>query len=239
MSAWLAGLLAGWCVLRLCRVDRRWPWRVADLVPTDGSTRTTGARRPPGARSSALPRRRPPARAPHRPVRAPARRRGGPVPRDLVVVIDLLHVAVSAGHTLHTAIDQVGRAGDGPVAAALRDVARAFDQGHALVDALGELPGSLGPEVRPLVTTLVASLRSGAPLAPALQRLADAERRRARRRAEERVRRLPVLLLAPLVGLVLPAFVVLTIVPVGWTTARAGVLSASAAPAPIVEQELP
>lgn len=161
------------------------------------------------------------------------------MPRDLVVVIDLLHVAVSAGHTLHTAIDQVGRAGDGPVAAALRDVARAFDQGHALVDALGELPGSLGPEVRPLVTTLVASLRSGAPLAPALQRLADAERRRARRRAEERVRRLPVLLLAPLVGLVLPAFVVLTIVPVGWTTARAGVLSASAAPAPLVEQELP
>jgi hypothetical protein len=37
-----------------------------------------------------------------------------------------------------------------------------------------------------------------------------------------------VLLLGPLVGLVLPAFVVVTIVPVAVTTARAGLLPASA-----------
>ena len=89
-------------------------------------------------------------------------------------------------------------------------------------------PTGLGPPVRPLVTTLTASLRSGAPPGPSLQRLADAQRQRQRRRAEERVRRLPVLLLAPLVGLVMPAFVVLTIVPVAVTTARAGLVPASA-----------
>jgi Flp pilus assembly protein TadB len=150
------------------------------------------------------------------------------VSADLVVVVDLLHVAVSAGHTLHTALAAVGSAGSGPVAAGLARVDGSFARGRGLVDALGDLPDDLGPAVRPLVTTLVASLRSGAPLGPALQRLADAERRRERRRAEERVRRLPVTLLAPLVGLVLPAFVVLTIVPVAWTTARAGLVPASA-----------
>ena len=97
------------------------------------------------------------------------------------------------------------------------------------------MPDDLGPAVRPLVTALVSTTRAGAPLAPALQRLADTERRRQRREAETRVRRLPVLLLAPLVGLVLPAFVVLTIVPVATTTARTGlvpVLGHSALPLP-------
>jgi pilus assembly protein TadC len=110
-----------------------------------------------------------------------------------------------------------------------------------MADALEELTRAIGPEARPLVTALSSSLRSGAPLAPGLQRLADAQRRRQRRRAEERIRRLPVLLLAPLVGLVLPAFVVLTIVPVALTTARTGLTPAigQSAPPPIPTRSPP
>ncbi len=151
-------------------------------------------------------------------------------------MVDLLAVAVSAGHTLHTAMGLVGAADSGPVGRGLSEVDAGFRRGRPLLDALADLPDLLGPEVRPLVATLTSSMRSGAPLTPALQRLADSERRRQRRRSEERVRRLPVLLLAPLVGLVLPAFVVLTIVPVALTTARSGlmpVLGRSAPPPPI------
>jgi pilus assembly protein TadC len=221
MIAWLLGLAGAWSVLRWFGVDRRWPWRVADLAPPSGGT----AGPPRGVRVARS--------APWGPARTwhgvrDRRRRARAVTADLVVTVDLLHVAVSAGHTLHTALVEVGRSGSGPVAAGLARVDASFARGHTLIDALGELPDELGPAVRPLATTLVASLRSGAPLGPALQRLADAERRRERRRAEERVRRLPVTLLAPLVGLVLPAFVVLTIVPVAWTTARAGLMPASA-----------
>ena len=154
---------------------------------------------------------------------------------DVVVVTDLLRVAVSAGHTLHSAVCIVAAARTGPVAAGLATAHAEFGRGRPLLDALGSMSDDLGPGVRPLVTTLVSASRAGAPLAPALQRLADAERRRQRRDAETRVRRLPVLLLAPLVGLVLPAFVVLTIVPVVTTTARTGlmpVLGHSALPFP-------
>ena len=231
MTAWIAGLLAGWAVLRLSGVDRRWPWRIGGLAPPTTS-RNRRAPRHRAAGASRNDRRR---RSDGRSLRSgisgfggTVRRRRSAPPADLVTVIDLLHVAVSAGHTLHTALSAVGRTGNGPVAAALARAEGSFERGRGTAEALAELPAQLGPAVRPLVTTLLASLRSGAPLAPALLRLADAERRRERRRAEERVRRLPVVLLAPLVGLVLPAFVVLTIVPVGWTTARAGLVPVSA-----------
>jgi pilus assembly protein TadC len=136
-------------------------------------------------------------------------------------------VTVAAGHSLHTAIVAVASTDAGPIAGALAAAHAAFERGRTMVDALGELDRA-GGDADALRATLVAALHSGAAPGPALQRLGDQLRRRRRRRAESRVRRLPVLLLGPLVGLVLPAFVVVTIVPVAVTTARAGLLPASA-----------
>jgi type II secretory pathway component PulF len=216
MTTWLLAVAAGWSVLRWFGADRRWPWRVGALVT--GTSRPERRRRTRGSIGRGA---------------IDRRDRTGSA-ADVATVADLLHVAVSAGHSLHGAIAAVAGTSSGRAGAALARVDAAFGRGRRMIDALDELHASLGAEARPLVTALASSLRSGAPLAPALQRLADAERRRQRRRAEERVRRLPVLLLVPLVGLVLPAFVVLTIVPVALTTARTGlspVLGLSA-PAP-------
>ena len=69
------------------------------------------------------------------------------------------------------------------------------------------------PRLRPLADALLASDRLGAPVGPALARLATEERAALRRRAEAHARRVPVRLLFPLVFLVLPAFVLLTVVP--------------------------
>lgn len=226
MTAWVLGLAAAWAVVRMCRIDRTWPWRVAELEPVRRGVHR-GPRLLSGRRRRST-RPRPSHRPRGRGRRGRDRGRERAVEADLVTAIDLLQVASSAGHTLHTGVAEVGRVGTGPVCAGLAEVDGAFARGRPLADALGDLPDRLGPPVRPLVTTLTASLRSGAPPGPSLQRLGDAQRQRQRRRAEERVRRLPVLLLAPLVGLVMPAFVVLTIVPVAVTTARAGLVPASA-----------
>ena len=217
----LLSVLAGWAVLRGLGADHVWPWRLADLV--DGSASSSGgAQRARGRAQRARGRAR------------STRRRGGPrtaalrrqrvaeLERDVPVTVDLLHLAVTAGHSLHTAVTAVGRAGTGPAARALADAVELHERGARLVDALEGLPARHGPALRPLTTTLCVAASSGSPLGPALQRLADAERRRLRRRTEERVRRLPVLLLGPLVGLILPAFVLLAIVPVALTTAGAG-----------------
>ena len=55
--------------------------------------------------------------------------------------------------------------------------------------------------------------RYGAPLGPALERIAADVRRRRQRRAEEAARKVPVALLFPLVLCILPAFALLTVAP--------------------------
>jgi hypothetical protein len=82
-----------------------------------------------------------------------------------------------------------------------------------LVTALQQYGDELGRSGHELVAILIASERDGAPLARGLERAADAVRRAQRRDLERRARRLPVTLLVPLVCCVLPAFVVLTVVP--------------------------
>ncbi|MBW8824910.1 MAG: type II secretion system F family protein [Acidobacteria bacterium] len=138
---------------------------------------------------------------------------GAAVADGLAEVVDLFGLAVSAGRTVPAAVEAVGRRADGVVAAALGQVAHEIALGRRCADALEELPGLLGEQVRPLVAALVASERYGAPLGDGLDRLAADVRADRRRRAEERARRVPVKLLFPLVCCVLPAFALLTVAP--------------------------
>jgi tight adherence protein C len=143
-----------------------------------------------------------------------ARRRAARALADgLPEVLDLLALAVGAGLTVPLAVTAVGRRAQGPVAEALADAVEGARQGQRLADALDSAGSRLGAEARPLFGALAASERYGAPLGPSLDRQAAEARADRRRRAEERARRVPVLLLFPLVLCVLPAFGLLTVVP--------------------------
>jgi tight adherence protein C len=131
----------------------------------------------------------------------------------IALAADLLAMAVAAGLTPYLALEQVMRFAPAPVAGRCGAVLAAVRQGQRLVDALdGEAARS--PALAPLFATLAASERSGAPAGAALARLAASTRARERRRAMARARTTPVRLLFPLVFLVLPAFVLLTVAPV-------------------------
>jgi hypothetical protein len=132
--------------------------------------------------------------------------------RELPVVVDLLGVAVGAGCTPYQAVGVAARWAPPGVGTALAAVIRACDLG-ASFDAALERAVSEAPLLRPVADALLASDRLGAPVGPALGRLAAEERAALRRRAEAHARRVPVRLLFPLVFLVLPAFVLLTLVP--------------------------
>jgi type II secretory pathway component PulF len=109
------------------------------------------------------------------------------------------------------AVDAVAPRARPPWSAALGAVADRVARGQLFVDALGELAICGDPGRR-----LAGVLRGGAhggDLAGALERLARDARDLRRRRAEEAARRVPVRLLAPLVLCVLPAFVLLALVP--------------------------
>jgi tight adherence protein C len=145
--------------------------------------------------------------------RRAAARREAAIVRSLPEVVDLFHLAVTAGLTVPLAVDAVVRRSHGPI---VDELGAALDEvaiGRRLGDALHDVPARTGEVVRPLVAALVASDRYGAPLGDALGRLASEVRADRRRRAEEAARKVPVKLLFPLVSCVLPAFGLLTLAP--------------------------
>jgi tight adherence protein C len=141
------------------------------------------------------------------------RRRLAAAASGLPEVVDLLALAVSAGLTVPLALAAVAKRATGPLAAELGRACQEVALGRRLGDALDDVPARAGEAVRPLTAALLASERYGAPLAAALDRLADEVRRDRRRRADEAVRRIPVKLLFPLVTCTLPAFALLTVAP--------------------------
>lgn len=131
---------------------------------------------------------------------------------ELPVVVDLLDVAVGAGLSPSEAIELAVRWAPPSVAAVLGSVPAACRLGATFDEALRDA-GRATPAIRPVTDTVRTAIRLGAPLAPALARLADDTRADLRRAAEARARTVPVRLLFPLVFLVLPAFGLLTVVP--------------------------
>ena len=132
---------------------------------------------------------------------------------DIPEVVDLLALAVGAGCTVSRAVAAVARWGAGPLAVELACVSADADAGRRLADCLEELEGRLGDDIRPLTTGLIACDRYGAPIGATLERLAGETRAASRRRAEAAARRIPVKLVFPLVGCILPAFALLTVAP--------------------------
>ena len=135
------------------------------------------------------------------------------VERTLPDAVDLLSLVVSAGVPPRLAVAMTAARCPAPHREAWAGVTARAEAGEDFVEALSRLTVLLGPSVRPLVTALTAYEQDGVALAPALERCAAEAHRRRRIRAEEAARRVPVLMLFPLVCCVLPAFGLLTIVP--------------------------
>lgn len=132
---------------------------------------------------------------------------------DVPEVVDLLAMAVGAGLTVPQALQAVARRARGPLATVLGSVLTEAARGRRLADAIDDLPARAGEPTRPVAAALAACERYGAPVRETLDRLAVEARERQRRRAETAARRVPVLLLFPLVTCILPAFALLAVAP--------------------------
>ena len=141
------------------------------------------------------------------------RRRRDRLLAGLPEIVDLLAVAVAAGLSLAEAIATVARQGAGVIAAEFHIAASQLALGGEMLVVLRQVGERVGDPAGPLVALLSASHSSGAPAGPPLQRLAAELRTARRQRAEAAARRVPVKLLFPLVGCVLPAFALLTVAP--------------------------
>jgi pilus assembly protein TadC len=135
---------------------------------------------------------------------------------DLVVAIGL---GLAAGLHIRQAVQVVAECAsadsdDGEAACSLRSSLARLDRPESLAEVLHAWSRSIGGAADEVVAVIVESERRGTPLAVALRRLGDDRRRARHLEALEAARRAPVAMLLPLVACVLPAFVLLTVVPV-------------------------
>lgn len=135
------------------------------------------------------------------------------VRRALPELVDLLRLATTAGLTLAVAHPLVARHVAAPVGPALVEADALARAGRARADVVVEALAPLGERAHALGHVLSDHLRYGVPLLPGLERTGLELRLERRRAAELDARRVPVRLLGPLVTCVLPAFALLTVVP--------------------------
>lgn len=131
--------------------------------------------------------------------------------------LDLCAVVLGAGGTIADAVAALATSGPAPVrsaAAAARERAAA---GQHLDEALRWLRHELGPGLQPLTGSLLVAEQQGGPMGLTLSRLAAEASSQRRRLGEMRARRLPVLLLMPLVTCALPAVLVGAVMPLAVT----------------------
>lgn len=126
---------------------------------------------------------------------------------------DLFIVSVHAGLAPAEAIRRVRPVVHPLIADALNSVDLRITRGERLADALSVLIDRLGTRLATFVSAIASSERTGLPLGPALERIADDARRHRRHLVDTEARELPVRLTVPLVACTLPAFALVAIVP--------------------------
>lgn len=142
------------------------------------------------------------------------RRRRDEMAAALPDMVDLLAVCSHAGLNINLSLRRVAARAPGVLG---REVKRAVDEielGVPRSQALESLAErNRLPELEALVKVLLNSERFGTRISASLETFSAEVRSRRRRSAEEQARRAPIKILFPLAFLILPAFVLLTVVP--------------------------
>ncbi len=129
--------------------------------------------------------------------------------------VDLLAIALMAGMNPYRAFRTVGSARPTGCEKVFEDIEKRLRSGATVTEALRAVAHNEGnPELAALYRAIAGAERLGYPLGPTLMRLSGDLREREIRFAQSQARKAPVKVLFPLVFCVLPAFVLLTVVPV-------------------------
>ena len=148
-------------------------------------------------------------------------RRARAINAELPLLVDLLAATSAAGLSALIGLRRTSSAVRGPLAEELAVTIRAVDLGGAWREELDALATRCGlRDVRRVVTTILRTERLGSSLSEALRDMSADVREARRSRAAEAARKAPVKMLFPLVFLILPAFLLLTVVPVLIATLR-------------------
>lgn len=141
----------------------------------------------------------------------PVRRRREALVAALPHVVDLMAASLAVGASPAAALDRLGAAVDEPIRSELVPVVARLRLGTDPAAVWRELSGH--PQLGPLGRCLLRAAESGAPVAEAMGHLAEDLRRTSRAEVEARARTVGVRAAAPLGLCLLPAFVLVGVVP--------------------------
>jgi tight adherence protein C len=140
---------------------------------------------------------------------------------DVPQLLDLLAAGSTAGLSAEASFRQAVSCLQGPLGEDLGEVMRSVDLGVPWREALSaHVERTRDPDLARTVAVLARTEALGVPLRDATRELAASVRDARRAATLERARTAPVKMLFPLVFLILPAFLLLTVVPVLITTVR-------------------
>jgi tight adherence protein C len=150
-----------------------------------------------------------------------ARRRQARIAASVPDLVELLLATTEAGLSPAVALGRTAGVLRGPLGDEVRTTVREVELGGRWQAAMQHLVDRTDvPALRFVALTLARSQRLGSPLGVTLRRLVAELRRDRRVRAEETARKAPIKMLFPLVFLILPAFLLLTVGPVVLATIR-------------------
>ena len=133
------------------------------------------------------------------------------VARDLPLAVDLLVACTLAGQPVDRSLTVVAQAIGGPLSRRLDALLARVGLGADPLTEWGALVKD--EQFGPLARTMVRALKSGAPLASGLSRLAEDSRRDRRVVTQARARSVGVKAAGPLAACFLPAFMLIGVVP--------------------------
>jgi tight adherence protein C len=150
-----------------------------------------------------------------------AKRRQARIAAQVPDLGELLLATTQAGLTPPVAFRRAAEVLEGPLADEMDKALRQIEMGVSWREALDSLVAHVDdPSLRRVVSTLSRTQRLGTSVTVSLRSATDDLRSERRALAEERARRAPVKMLFPLVFLILPAFLLLTVGPVVLATIR-------------------
>lgn len=132
--------------------------------------------------------------------------------QQLPLIVALLQLAIAAGYGPRTSISIVGEYGHGPVAGWFTHIAQNVSAGADLAQAV-DLHREFPDGVRRVLRMLEQAERYGQPIGPQLGLLADELHREQIAEIDVASQRMSVHMIFPLVLCILPAFLLLSILP--------------------------
>ena len=135
------------------------------------------------------------------------------VDSDVPDFVDVVSVYLRSGQPPALAFLHASDTAPGTVGVAAREVAERVHNGERFVDVLTSSRSAFGLHAQPMIDALIDTERDGLAPRELFDRLATDAHAQRRRDADMRIRALPVRLTLPLVGCILPAYVLLAVVP--------------------------